>query len=102
MSITIGNYTFEGPYPSTDSLHDKSGVYAVLTRATATDLYSVVDIGESGGIRSRVANHDRAPCWNGRKQAQGLFAAALYCDERTRMNVEKQLRAQYNPPCGDR
>jgi len=26
----------------------------------------------------------------------------LYCNERDRMRIEQELRAQFNPPCGKR
>ncbi len=101
MAITIGNYNFEGPYADPSSLRNNSGVYAVLTRATANDKYSVVDIGESSGVRDRVTNHDREDCWRRNKQQAGLSYAAYYCDERARLKVESELRGAYSPPCGD-
>jgi hypothetical protein len=102
MSITIGNCSFEGPFTGPASLKNLSGVYSVLTRATSSDTYSVVDIGESGGVRDRVTNHDRQESWKRHQKAAGLSYAAYYCDERTRVSVERTLRAKYNPPCGVR
>ena len=101
MSITIGNYPFEGPFADPASLKNASGVYSILTRATTSDRYSVVDIGESAAVRDRVTNHDRQDCWKRNKKQAGLFYAAYYCDEKTRTSVEKRLRGEYNPPCGD-
>jgi hypothetical protein len=102
MSITIGNYAFEGPFPNAASLKNSSGVYAVLTRATVNDSYSVVDIGESGSVRDRVTNHDRQESWKRHAKAAGLSCAAYYCDERSRMALEATLRGRYSPTCGDR
>lgn len=102
MSITVGNYPFEGPFKDPASLKNLSGVYAVLTQATSTDSYAVVDIGESGAVRDRVTNHDRQKSWKQYAKPAGLSYAAHYCDERTRMSAEKTLRGKYNPPCGDR
>ena len=102
MSITIGNYSFEGPVADPASVKNLSGVYSVLTRVTSSDSYSVLDIGEAGAVRDRVTNHDRQDCWKRNKKQAGLFYALYYCDERTRVSVEKTLRAKYNPPCGDR
>jgi hypothetical protein len=61
----------------------------------------VVDIGESGDVKDRVANHDRKPQWQ-RTGHASLSVAALYCDAAARMKIEQQLRQQYNPACGDR
>lgn len=102
MTITIGNHAFDGPFQDPVSLKNQSGVYTVLTRSNGTDSYWVVDIGESGAVRDRVSNHDRQESWKRSQKAGGLSYAAYYCDERTRMSVEKVLRGQYNPPCGDR
>jgi len=32
MGITISGYSFDGPYLTTDSIEDRSGVYAVLCK----------------------------------------------------------------------
>ena len=47
MSITIGNYSFEGPFGNTADLRNNSGVYAILSRRTNADRYTVIDIGEA-------------------------------------------------------
>lgn len=101
MSITIGNYSFEGPFTNTASLKNQSGVYAVLGRNGQGENWSVVDIGESAEIRDRVENHDRADCWK-RQGKSTLAVAAYYCDGNSRISIESALRTQYTPPCGDR
>lgn len=100
MSVQIGNYSFEGEFASVDGLQERSGVYVVLGITNANGGRRVIDVGESGGVWSRVQCHDRAPDWP--RQGLPLRYAALYCDERGRMAVEQQLRAQFNPPCGTR
>lgn len=99
MSVTLGNYTFEGPYSNTGDLKSLSGVYAILGRSTAYENWSTVDIGESGDVRDRVTNHDRKGCWN-RQGFSSLQVAANYCGEAERMRIEKELRDQLNPLCG--
>ena len=101
MAITIGKYNFQGPFGSTPNLKNQSGVYAILGRNSQPESWTVVDIGESGTVRERVENHDRAPCWKRQGYSQ-LAAAAYYCPEAQRMRIEQELRAQFNPPCGDR
>ncbi len=98
MAITIGNYTFDGAYSSPAFLDNKSGVYAVL--GATMNGRKVIDIGESGWVQTRVSGHDRATAWA--RQGHSLSYAALYCDQATRMCIERELRAQFNPPCGDR
>jgi hypothetical protein len=91
MTITIGNVSFDGPFTGASELLPRSGVYAILGRGVTGGNWIVVDIGESGDVRSRVENHHAT-----------LSVAALYCDEATRMVVEQTLRLQYNPASGDR
>jgi hypothetical protein len=101
MAITIGNLSFDGPFTGTSELLPRSGVYAILGRAAAGSNWIVVDVGESGDVKSRVETHDRKPQWQGRGHST-LAVAALYCDGATRIQVEQALRKQYNPACGDR
>ena len=100
MSINIGSYVFQGLYPSTDGLEDRSGVYAILCRSA--DENRLVDVGESATVKTRVANHDRAPCW--KRNCQGTLAFAVYytpnLQQPARMAIEQEIRKQYDPPCG--
>lgn len=99
MSINVGNYHAEGPFGNENDLQSRSGVYVILGRRNPHTDWSIVDIGESENIRHRVATHDRTPCWRGQGHAQ-LGVAAIYADAHNRMLIERQLRTQYNPPCG--
>jgi hypothetical protein len=101
MSITIGNLSFDGPFTDTSQLQARSGVYAILGCGSAGGNWIVVDVGESGDVKTRIDGHDRKLQWHGAGHAT-LAVAANYCDAPTRMLVERQLRQQYNPACGDR
>lgn len=98
MAIQLKSYPFDGPFDDTGSLHSQSGVYAILGKRPTDTQYQVLDIGESQSMRERVGNHDRAPCW--KRQQLPLYVAAYYCNEATRMKIEQELRAWFNPPCG--
>lgn len=105
MSINVGRYQAEGPYEDVNNLQDRSGVYIILTKSNVGDSrWTVVDIGESKGVRSRVENHDRADCW--KRQNKGrLGVAVIYTPNQQqsgRMAIEQELRAQFNPVCGDK
>ena len=99
MSISIGCYHAEGPFSNANNLQAKSGVYVILGRRSTAPTWNVVDVGESQDIRDRVSNHDRGHCWRGQGHAQ-LSVAAIYADAHNRILIERQLRAQFNPPCG--
>jgi len=101
MSIKIGNYTFNGPYTSTASLEDRSGVYAILCQKEGNN-YHVVDVGESATVKSRVETHDRQDCW--KRNCNSTLAVAVYytpnLQQAGRMAIEQELRKQHDPPCG--
>lgn len=102
MTITVGKYTFEGPYTNTSQIEDKSGVYAI--HCLRDGKYFIIDIGESATVRSRLDSHDRADCWK-RNCKETLTYSVLYTPNKQqagRMEVEQELRKQYNPPCGER
>jgi hypothetical protein len=99
MSIQVGNYHAEGPFGNAGSLASRSGVYVILGRASPAVPWTVVDVGESSDICARVGCHDRAPDWGRQGHAQ-MAVAAIYCDEPTRMRVERELRQQFRPACG--
>lgn len=100
MSIKIDKYTAEGPFFSANQLKDASGVYVILGGQSHQETqWSVVDIGESGNIRNRVASHERDYCWKNQPH-NTLGYAAIYTDASNRMQIEQYLRHKYNPPCG--
>jgi hypothetical protein len=102
MSIVLSGYKFDGPYGSTSSLKDQSGVYAILTPTDPTHS-KVVDVGESATVKTRVENHDRKPCWQ-RHANRGQLRYAVYYTPRLqqagRRTIEQKIRKQYRPPCG--
>jgi hypothetical protein len=103
MSITIGEYSFEGPYRSTEMLQDRSGVYVILDKRV-DGYYYILDVGESAQVKTRVETHDRKDCW--RRNCKGtLYVAVLYTpnlQQPGRSKIEQEIRQQYNPPCGER
>ena len=102
MSIKIGNYTAEGPYNSTSHLKDQSGVYTILTIAKAGGNWTVLDVGESHAVKSRVENHDRSDCWS-RNNAGELGVAVIYTPNQQqagRRQIEQAIRNQFRPVCG--
>ena len=104
MSITIGNYSFDGPHESTDPVQSLPGLYAILDHRQVCAGPVVLDIGESGDVRSRLDGHDRKDQW--RQQVRGrVSCAVLYTQgwtDQQRRDTESHLRQVFCPPCGDR
>lgn len=102
MSVRISKYEFEGPYSSTTSLQNRAGVYVIID--DKGNGMSLVDVGESSDVKSRVENHDRKGCWD-RNSIGTLKVAVLYTpglDQSGRMAIEEEVRNQYHPACGVR
>jgi len=95
-----GLYTFNGPFQHTSYLLKQSGVY--LISVFDGTRHVVLDIGESHDIHARISNHDRADQWQLHAGGLPLHVSTYYCDEPTRMSMERQLRARFNPVCGVR
>ena len=100
MTITIGKYSFDGPYSSTDSLEDKSGVYVILSRREKK--YYLLDVGELAKVKERVETHDRKDCW--KENCKETLTYAVYYTPNLQqpggMKIEQEIRDQYDPPCG--
>jgi len=107
MSLTAegcsGNkYTFEGPYSSTNSLMDNSGVYLIICNDGKS--YHPVDVGESAKVKTRVETHDRKECWS--KNCNHTLKVAIYYtpnkQQAGRREIEQDIRCKYDFPCGER
>lgn len=101
MTETIAGYTFNGPYSSTESINDKSGVYAVLCKKD--NKYDVVEVGESSTVKSRLDDHDRKACWKKECTTSTMYYAVKYTpnlQQAGRMEIEQDIRAKMKVPCG--
>jgi hypothetical protein len=76
------------------------GVY-VLTRATADptggNTHSVIYVGQTGDLSERFDNHHKADAC--RRSGANRLCAIVQADEATRLAIERDLIAGYNPPC---
>ena len=95
-------YNFEGYYTSTNPLKSNQGIYSILDNTDSK--YYVKDVGQAGDIKNRITTHDRKDQWD--KNCKGTICLAvmytLGCTEQQRCAIESDIRANYNPPCGDR
>lgn len=102
MTILINGYSFEGPFFTSNQILDLPGVYVILTQ-TSPNNFTVIDVGESGSLQTRIENHDRQGCWN-LNSVGDLAAAVLYTtgSDEARRSIENNIRATYSPVCGIR
>ncbi len=102
LKLEIGGYDFEGPYDEYE-LADLPGVYVVLDMNSDGTPRSCIDVGESGKVATRIADHDREQCWEQNTEGRRAFAV-LYTgdsDDDYRRAIEGQVRLSESPPCGE-
>ncbi len=97
--IVIRGYVFEGPVDSPLELRDGPGVYVILD--VNEGVYSVIDVGESSAVRSRLNDHDRKVCWA--QKAKGTLKVAVHYTTPEQPAWRKQLKYElgrhFIPPC---
>lgn len=102
-AVKVGNYTFYGPYSPNGTFPDTAGIYAPMTM-TALGEYRLLDVGETQSFADRLPQHERALCWRG--YANGSYAVWLLEMKNStgeqRRQVERYIRTNWNPPCGER
>ena len=62
MSINIGNYTFDGPYSSTNELENLSGVYAIICQKNDKDY--IINIGKSNSVVREMGSNLYRLTWS--------------------------------------
>ncbi len=96
--MNLAGYEFEGPFYHTRKFDTDFGAVYVLINNNN----QVVDVGETSNINERIINHPRKTCWI----QHGCPETGLYLyisnDENFRLLLERLIRIQYNPLCGDR
>ncbi len=90
MTIKFGNYSFEGPFPSTKMVYDKPAVYAMLCKDIREDnKYYLIDIGESEKPRTEIETSDKKITWAKQCHGTGILNVAIYYAEKMK-NYERQ------------
>ncbi len=104
MAFERWGYHFEGAFQTPNLLPAMAGVYVVWCQVQQD--WSVLDVGESGDVQTRLLNHDRADCWQ-RNCGGTIWYSAAYTPnthQAGRIAIEQQIRqaCQPRPPCGER
>lgn len=99
--MNISGSIFEGPHLDTASIPSQAGVYCIMDKRNDGKWY-VLDVGESRDLKSRIADHDRGPCWS--KHRRGTIAVWVHVmlgsSGESRRLLEHRIRAEFTPVCG--
>ena len=95
--IEIARYQFDGPYYEVlTNFNEVAAVYVILDANN-----KVIDVGETEALKTRLVSHERRNCWE-RNCGRGIYVAVFREDRKERrLEIEKQIRAGYNFPCGE-
>lgn len=95
---SILGYSFEMDYPlNTTTFNNVGAVYVIYANQRW------LDVGETGELGNRIANHDRKPDWQRNAGGLPIFVGVHQeGNEATRLAIESTLRNSLNPVCGDR
>jgi hypothetical protein len=69
--------------------------------------WTIIDIGESGELGSRIDDHDRRVCWEGKCTSKNIWVCVYQMptskySKKDRLNLEHKLRSQHSNLCGKR
>ena len=95
---TILGVQFESYPLETTKFIEVPGVYVISTSQ------KWIDVGETDKLASRLANHERKPCWERNSNNLTLWVNFKRIDgQQERLDLEAKLRDNLNPSstCGD-
>ena len=103
--MKICDLDFGGPHniDTTEIPANRAAVYVIICALSGKN--HVMDVGESGEVGVRIADHERRPCWR-RNCTGGLSVYLRYMPSSAgytsadRRELERKIRNRYSPPCG--
>lgn len=104
MTYKIGRFNFSQPILlSQISVIDRAGIYVILC-VSPNGQTNVIYVGQSGEMRVRLSQHEKASCWSGHCYGGVLWVATLYLptnkySKQQRLGFERELINQFNPAC---
>lgn len=95
-TTTILGITFE-VYPLEETnFNEAAGVYVIATSE------KWLDVGETDKLGSRLENHERKPCWYRNSDNKTILVCfKMINNQQERFNLEKKLREELKPACGE-
>ncbi len=90
MSIFIGRFEFDGPYPRVDDLENKAGVFAILYRLQ-TDDYELLELNQASNIKESLR------CFSDTESIGPVFLAVYYSrSKEERSEIIDEIWKEFN------
>jgi len=105
-NVPIGGKNFVCVSLSEAEFADMAAVYVILCVAQNSS-WTVLDVGQSGQLGSRIDDHDRKECWTRNCTNKNIWVCVyrMPSSQDTRQDRERfetELRSQYPVSCGKR
>ena len=105
-NVTIGGLPFVCVRLANADFADVAAIYVILCVAQDGN-WTVLDVGQSGELGTRIDSHDSQGCWSRNCPSGNIWVCVYHMPsnkytKEDRMKLEKTLRDQYNPSCGKR
>lgn len=106
VPLTIGGKSFRCSSLADADFKDIAAIYVILC-VDKDGKWEVLDVGQTGELGERIDEHDRKSCWLSNCPNKNVWVCTypmptnIYTKQQ-RLNLEKELRNKYNPPCGKR
>jgi hypothetical protein len=103
--VTIAGLAFQCVKLPDADFKDIAAIYVILCVIDKDGHWQVLDVGQTGELGERIDGHDRIKCW-GEHCPNGNIWVCFYpmpsstYSKEDRLDVEKKLRSDLNPPCG--
>ena len=99
MTIKIGDYNFAGPFDSTESIEDKSGIYAIINYKEGK--YYLLDVGESAQMKKTIEEQNKEE-WKTHSENTIMYSVRYTPDlkEAERKEIKAKISAKYIPTYG--
>ena len=106
VSLPFGGRSFTCVRLAEANFKDLAAIYIILSVGEDRK-YTVIDVGQSGELGTRIDSHDRMDYWKRNCPTGNIWVCAYPMPTDTyskddRLKFEQALRHEYNPHCGDR
>lgn len=106
QNVTIGDQTFVCVPLKDADFKDVAAIYVILC-VQQGGVWTVLDVGQTGELGTRIDSHDRRACWERNCPGKNIWVcvypmpSSRYTKE-DRLEFEQSLRTKYDPSCGKR
>jgi len=106
VPVTIEGKNFQCVRLADADFNNIAAIYVIICVAKDSS-WTVLDVGQSGELGDRIDNHDRRQCWLNNCPNKNVWVCIYPMpskdySKQDRLDLERELRDELNPPCGKR